>query len=83
MKGGATMGEEREHNKIDRQPPYRYRLISTGHSSTRYGSCEICGEHCAEVYHQVEERQYKPGRFTRYQCSDLWGHKECLESSRR
>jgi hypothetical protein len=62
---------------------YRYRLISTGCSSARYGNCEICGEHCAEIFHQVEERQYKPGRFTRHQCSDLWGHKECLKSSRR
>ena len=31
-----------------------FRLIGTGHNSTRYGPCEVCGEHCSEVHLQVE-----------------------------
>lgn len=29
--------------------PYR-RWRSTGFSSKRFGPCEVCGEHCAEVW---------------------------------
>ena len=41
---------------------YRYRLISTGASSHKYGPCKVCGEHATEVFSQVEERSYElPG----------------------
>lgn len=66
---------------------YRYILIKTGCSSERYGSCDVCGEHAAEVFHQIEERKYiKPNgehSWTRHHCSDLFGHKSCLIESRK
>jgi len=37
---------------------YRYQLTSTGHSSSRYGNCEVCGEHASEVFIQSEHRRY-------------------------
>ena len=39
-------------------PMYRYRLLSTGASSHKYGPCEICGKHATEVFSQCEERTY-------------------------
>jgi len=39
---------------------YRYELTSTGHSSHRYGTCEVCGEHVSEIFNQTEYRQYDP-----------------------
>lgn len=39
-------------------PNYRYRLVSTKASSAKYGPCEVCNEHCSEVFSQTEERQY-------------------------
>lgn len=41
---------------------YRYRLTSTGYSSRRYGNCEICSEHCSEVFIQTENVRYNPRR---------------------
>jgi len=38
---------------------YRYRLSSTGASSDRYGVCEPCGLHAAEVFVQVETREFQ------------------------
>lgn len=37
---------------------YRYSLISTGHSSARFGSCSVCAKHASEVFIQFEERKY-------------------------
>lgn len=48
-----------------------YRLKSTGYSSARYGVCEVCGLHCAEVYMQV-----------RVKGNDRFGHEDCLVKSR-
>ena len=61
---------------------YRYKLINTQESSKKYGVCEVCGKHVSEVYHQVEQKQYTRG-WTHYKCNNLFGHKECLENSRR
>lgn len=71
-------------------PQYRYIIKSTGASSSKYGSCEVCGNHATEVYHQLEEQHYtiehndkKTEGWTKYECNDYFGHKECLESKRR
>lgn len=61
---------------------YRYTLKSTGSSSAKLGNCEVCAKTVIEVYHQVEEKQYTRG-WTRHECSDLFGHEECLISTRR
>jgi hypothetical protein len=37
---------------------YRYRLTSTGSNSQQYGSCEICGKPCSEVFMQSSDRLY-------------------------
>ena len=57
---------------------YDYRLKTTGYSSERYGPCEVCGEHCSEVFYQVES---KGG--SRHKCRDLFGHETCLVAARR
>lgn len=65
---------------------FRYRLRSTGCSSARYGLCEVCRTHCAEVWVQVEQRRVSDpdGAFwTYWKTSSLFGHKECLISMRR
>jgi hypothetical protein len=48
-----------------------YTLKSTGHGSTRFGNCEVCGRHCAEVFVQGKDR-------TEY----TFGHDKCLKASR-
>lgn len=40
---------------------------STGHGSARYGPCEVCGHHCAEVFIAPDGR----GDY-------VFGHRECL-----
>ena len=67
---------------------YRYKLKSLGASSFQYGPCDVCDEHVSEVFIQIEERQYwipglVEGNWTRWQCFDHFGHKECLESKQR
>ena len=70
---------------------YRYRLISTGYSSDKYGNCEVCGKHVSEVFSQSEEQYYTIERngkmihegWTKCGCSDYFGHKECLLGVRR
>lgn len=69
---------------------YRYRLVNTGYSSTKYGPCEVCGEYASEVFHQIELRHYKFERnckvyegWTTHDCHNLFGHEECLISQRR
>lgn len=62
---------------------YRYRLITTGDSSAKYGPCEVCGKVATEVFHQTEDREYEPGQFTGHECKSLFGHRECLMGARR
>lgn len=67
---------------------YRYKLTSTGHSSARYGPCEICDTHVSEVFIQTEQRQFSvPGvvenGWTGYQCFTHFGHESCLKSKQR
>lgn len=37
---------------------YRYILTTTRNSSNKFGKCEVCGEHAAEVFVQREEKHY-------------------------
>jgi hypothetical protein len=88
----AVLNKRFPHMAKGEAPPaagtYRYHVKSTGDSSARYGPCEVCGKHASEVFHQWEERAYDNDRgehsgWSRHNCRDLWGHKECLESQRR
>lgn len=47
--------------QLERLPfeKYKYKLISTGESSSRYGPCEVCGKHVSEVYHQIEWKYFR------------------------
>ena len=62
---------------------YRYSLRSTGHSSSRYGNCEVCNLHVSDVHIQIEEQEYEPERWTHFECKTIFGHKECLVSKQR
>lgn len=65
---------------------YVYRIKSTGHSSTRLGPCEVCDVHASEVFLQVEGLTFdNDGELavTHYECTDLFGHRNCLIESRR
>lgn len=69
-------------------PQYRYRLTSTGYSSSRYGNCAVCDKHTSEVFIQIEERFYTIASighsgWTQNGCFTLFGHQECLESKQR
>lgn len=64
---------------------YKYRLINTGYSSSKYGLCEVCGEYVSEIFHQIEMKRYFIENnckvlegWTYNDCHDLFGHKECL-----
>lgn len=67
---------------------YRYTITSLAHwgpGSQRFGNCEICGKQVVTTYVQTEEvRAIDPdGAFwTRHQCAMLFGHQDCLRSSR-
>lgn len=62
---------------------YVYRISSTFASSSKYGNCEVCGNHVAEVYSQVEAKEYtfdgKEG-YTYHNCHNIFGHKECIQN---
>lgn len=56
--------------------PTHYKLKSMRASSDKYGPCEICGKHVAEVYLLTKYTEYAQGRFT---CGNtLFGHHDCL-----
>lgn len=64
---------------------YKYILTTTGHSSSKYGLCEVCGEYASEIFHQIEMKRYLIENndnvfegWTNYGCHNLFGHKECL-----
>ena len=54
---------------------YRYRLNSTGHSSTRFGPCEVCGKHASEVFIQAEQKRYR-----RHDSTLSWIYADCIDS---
>lgn len=64
----------------------RYRLKSTDESSRKFGPCEVCGQHCTEVFYQVESELFDDDGVTRetyHNCRNLFGHRTCLEGARR
>lgn len=64
---------------------YRYTLKSTGHSSAKFGLCEVCGKHVSEVFVQTEMQFYEDefgSGWTYYECEDYFGHERCLRSKR-
>ena len=62
---------------------YRYKIINSKSSSAKLGPCEVCGEYVSDVFHQIEEREFNPGMWTRADCNDLFGHEECLLNARK
>ena len=60
---------------------YRYRLRSTGYSSTRYGPCEVCKGQVSDVHMQTVEHEFLPDRWA--QGNTTFGHKKCLLRQRR
>jgi len=59
----------------------RYRLTKMNKSSARYGNCEICGKHVADVYLQSVEHESSYGGWI--QGIRTFGHEECLKSIRK
>lgn len=72
---------------------YRYRLTSTGGNSQQYGTCEICGKPCSEVFMQSKDELYEksfapdhpqgpeaPKGYGWANISSTFGHRECLET---
>lgn len=82
---------------IETAPRYRYRLASTGHSSAKFGPCEVCGQHASEVCIQTEEKAFQPlvegdPPEVWEKCPDgiawshngtLFGHEACLVAARK
>ena len=68
---------------------YQYTIKRLEAGSSKYGCCEVCGSHADTMYYQTESTEYetlKEGvlvvRLTRSGCTDLFGHKQCLEGGR-
>lgn len=69
----------------------KFLTRSTGHSSQRYGACEVCGTHATEVFVQTEYERYETdGRDPPAVRANPWtitatrfGHAECLAERRR
>lgn len=36
---------------------YQYKLIICNGGSAKYGPCEVCGEYCSEIFHQLERKR--------------------------
>jgi hypothetical protein len=71
---------------------YRYRIKNMLYGSQRYGPCDVCKQHCAASFLQVEERFYRhflpdgtlrSEGWTQHQCISLFGHGACLIAKRR
>jgi len=60
-----------------------YRIRTTEDSSHRYGNCEICGKHCAEVFIQssIKVCEIDGKKFAAHD-SNSFGHEECLIAKR-
>lgn len=71
------------------QHHYVIRRLNAG--SMKYGPCEVCKQNAVEIWHQVEERFYEHAPsaslrqkgWTHHECSDLFGHYECLVDRRK
>lgn len=49
----------------------RYRLVSTGESSHKYGNCEVCHQYCSEVFVQTKEHSFQLDEFDRQVMTKL------------
>jgi len=55
-------------------PTHKFTLHSTGHSSSRYGACELCKLHCAEVFIQATFEAF-PGDVADGEDAVQWAHR--------
>lgn len=62
---------------------YTYKMFGPKGDSYKYGNCEVCGEFCSTIYHQVEGKEYEPGSITHFNCHSMFGHEDCLISIRK
>lgn len=64
---------------------FRFTLRSTGESSARFGVCEICSEHCSEVFIQTvaagywDEEEKWCWTYFGIKRATLFGHEACLK----
>jgi hypothetical protein len=68
------------------QGDYVYRIRNTGESSAKLGNCERCQKPASEVFHQVEGKlfdNFGALAVTYHDTTSLFGHADCLTSSRR
>lgn len=72
---GACVGTCTRHEVFE-TATHRYRVRALGASSAKYGPCEVCGEHCAEVSYQV------PMTRNGAQKRGTFGHRACLDTLR-
>lgn len=86
--GGAVVPTEAQ-SRVSRGP-YRYRLLRTHHSSGDgvFDPCQICRLPCDDVYEQLELQyfQFRTIGVAHEGWNDhgrLYGHRACLESSRK
>lgn len=61
-----------------------FELKTTGHSSSRYGVCEVCGTHASEVFTLMQSRRSifphpVTGQTFLIGGNSIFGHKECLK----
>ena len=65
----------------------KYRLVSTGDNSAKYGLCEVCHQHASEVFMQTESRWFDGPHgygWTYHRCRvTTFGHETCLEQLQR
>lgn len=65
---------------------YRFRVSSTGHGSSHYGPCEVCGKHADTTYIQSRFRRYsfpEDGVAGWASEGSVFGHPACLEKERK
>lgn len=88
----ATTGAKQPIFEVpDDAPPGTlvWAFRNTGFSSQRFGPCEVCEQHCAEVYHRSAALTQEDGTVKRTSRVPLhtqthspdgsaWGHEACL-----
>lgn len=71
---------------------FEYVVYGTMYGSDRYGKCEVCDEHCSQVFVARSRRPYDDDgtiRYTEYKCPrwegnnsiSIWGHEDCVEGT--
>lgn len=67
---------------------YRYQLVRKKQNGEHYGQCDVCGQPASTIHHQIEQRRYTKSNgisdgWTTQDCSDAFGHLDCLSGLRR